>query len=143
MYRLLSQGLRFIWPYQPQAAIVLPKTSALYSLSDEFMLRVSNIRSFAMPADFFERYPEFRGEAPQLEPSPIFYTPKDIDHIETLYWKLLRDKARRGEDEPAAPYSQQFNFVPSTTNRTTISRRSPPRLAIRKLLNPSSPIPDS
>lgn len=137
VYELLSQGLRFVWPYQPQDAILLSEDAVQFSLSDEFILRVNNIRSFAMPADFLDKYQEFRGGAPQLEPSPTFYTPTEADRLEILYWKLVREKFHRNQDTPDEPYHQHFIIEVNDNTRAVTERRQKPVLAIQNLLNPS------
>lgn len=137
VYLLVTHGLRFIWPYETQSAITMSESTSRISLTDEFLLRVNNLRSFTMTADFLERYPEFRGEAPQLEPSPTFYRPGDVDHLERLYWELLRKQGRHNQDVPIESYHQDFFIQARNNTSAAAERRSKPILAITNLLNPS------
>lgn len=142
MHHLVTQGLRFIWPYDQESAITMSERTARFRLTDEFLLRINNIRSFTMTADLLEKYPEFRGEAPQLEPSPTFYTPGDVDRLENLYWRLLRKKIRRGRDESDEPYRQDFLIQASENAHTAAERRPKPIVAIQNLLNPNESTDD-
>lgn len=64
------------------------------SFSHEFDMRVGNIRSLTLTRDFLDKYPEFRGEAPQLEPSLTLHSISTVDIIEKEYWKNLRQERK-------------------------------------------------
>lgn len=139
-YSYLRQGLRFIWPCQASSAITTSESTGLLCLSQEFALRVSNIRSYVLTADFLAKYPELVGEAPQLEPSPNFYTPNDVNFIESLYWRLLKEKSRAGEKDTGILHCNRSS--PFENSETAISVRGPrtqTALALQDLLNPGSP----
>ncbi|MBA7491295.1 hypothetical protein ES702_01840 [subsurface metagenome] len=94
-----------------------------------------------MPADFLLKYPEFRGEAPQLEPSPTFCTSQDVDKLEIIYWRLMREKFRRGQDDSEVSYCQYFTLPIDGDDQASTRRRLKPRLAIKDLLNSPVTVP--
>lgn len=85
-------GFRFLWPFQPEAAFVWDQSKFMLQASPEFLLRVRSLRSFTLTKDFLDRYPDFRGEAPQLEPSATIHQPSLTDTMERSYWAALRRK---------------------------------------------------
>lgn len=91
----MIEGFRFVWPYSPQEAFFWDETQSMLQASPEFILRVQNIRSYTMAHDFLEEFPEFRGEAPQLEPSATLHEPSIQHLLEDIYWTTLRRRDRR------------------------------------------------
>lgn len=103
---ILCQGLRFVWPYNALSAVAISPTNGLLCFTDEFLLRSNNLRSFAISSDFLSKYPEFHGDAQQLEPSPTSYLPDGgARHLETLYWRTLRERIRNDRllENPKVP----------------------------------------
>lgn len=60
-----------------------------------------------MAADFLCIYPEFRGDSPQLEPSPTYHRPESAEFLEALYWRILRERARERLTNPGAATPEQ------------------------------------
>lgn len=85
-------GFRFVWPFQAEAAYIWDESKHMLQASPEFFLRVRSLRSFTMAKDFIDRYPDLRGEVPQLEPSATAYQPSLTDTLEWSYWVALRRK---------------------------------------------------
>lgn len=142
MHGVTRQGLRFIWPYQASSTITVSRSTGLLCLTDEFILRVGNIRSHVLTTDFLAKYPEFEGEAPRLEPSPTFHTPGNVNYLEALYWKLLKEKPR--DKSYGRALRRNRSSSPSNDSDSTVSTsENSPRIAptLQNLLNPSSPGP--
>lgn len=131
---ITAQGARFVWPYPALSAITLSEETGCYQMTDEFILRVTNLRSYALTANFLNSYPQFRGDAPQLEPSPTYYSPNDINNLEALYWKVLREKVqsqrnRKKKVSKAVPRlilpSTSSENVDNVAGRLILIRRHP------------------
>lgn len=88
--RQVGRGIRFIWPFGIEHAFTRSENRMVCSFSHEFDIRVGNIRSLTLSKDFLDQYPEFRGEAPQLEPSLTLHSMSIVELIEQEYWKNLR-----------------------------------------------------
>lgn len=108
---LSTKGLRFVWPYSASSAVTISSTTGLLCLSDEFLLRANNLRSFTMASDFFYIYPEFRGDTPQFEPSPTYHRPESLEYLEGLYWSILRERARERLTQSDAVPPEQTSEV--------------------------------
>lgn len=91
----LSDASRFIWPFQVTSAIMTDFVDGRQRFSDEFTMRITNIRCLTLSKDFLDKYPEFRGEAPQLEPSLSLTNPQTCDVLEELYWNTRRASRTR------------------------------------------------
>lgn len=88
------KATRFIWPFDIDHAFTMSEDRTVCSFSHEFDMRVGNIRSLTLTRDFLDKYPEFRGEAPQLEPSLTLHSISTVDIIEKEYWKNLRQERK-------------------------------------------------
>lgn len=120
---ITSQGVRFVWPYNALSAISASPGTDLLCFTDEFLLRANNLRSYAITADFLNKFPEFRGDTPQLEPSPTFYAPESAEYLEALYWQILRERARRARSLEGTPVSRAGSdeALDSTPEQSTTS----------------------
>lgn len=107
-------GVQFIWPYSFEDAYV--KHEGGLRMSDEFVMRLANLRSYATTKHFLDLYPDFRGEMPQLEPSPTLYTPLMTNRLEELYWRKVRERRkqrlrRRSERETVSPEEPAQDYM--------------------------------
>lgn len=110
-YRALLRGIRFVWPLYLADAVEERKDIPGYRFSAEMSMRVRNIRSFALTKDFLDVWQEFRGEAPQLEPSLTLYRCRNssswdtMHRLEELYWQQMRQRHQSHflPDQPAPP----------------------------------------
>lgn len=89
--RVASEGIRFIWPYSYTEIVSMDQQTSQCRFSDEFLMRVYNLRSYCLTKDFLDEYPELRGDAAQLEPSLTMCQVSDMNVWETLFWAQLRD----------------------------------------------------
>lgn len=82
-----------------------------------------------MAADFLCIYPEFRGDSPQLEPSPTYHRPESLEYLEALYWRILRERAReRLMHSGTIPPEQTSDVLSETQNKDlihSISKKRP------------------
>lgn len=65
-------------------------SGAMCRFTPEFMLRVTNLRSWTLTKQFIDLNPELRGLAPQLEPSATTRKLSSRAELEALYWQMLR-----------------------------------------------------
>lgn len=98
LLELMSDGARFIWPCSYAEIVIMHQETGRYEFSDEFSMRLSNLRSFALTKDFLDRHPELRGDAAQLEPSVTTYQLSEANIAETIFWAKLRE-ARHKKNE--------------------------------------------
>lgn len=91
-HALIVHGARFIWPYDVDTAAYWDRSTQNWHLTRELLMRARNLRSFTLTRDFLERFPMFRGTAPQLEASVTLMRPNDTTYLEALYWYLVRER---------------------------------------------------
>lgn len=94
-FQEVSDSVRFIWPYLYSEIANTHQVSGRYEFSDEFTMRVWNLRSYCLTKDFLDRYPELRGDAPQLEPSVTTYQISETNIGETMFWAKMREARNR------------------------------------------------
>lgn len=92
---VMSDGIRFIWPGSYAEIATIDQVTGQYGFSDEFMMRLSNLRSFALTKDFLDRHPQLRGDASQLEPSVTTYRLSETTIAETIFWTKMREARRK------------------------------------------------
>lgn len=95
LLNLMSDGVRFIWPGSYAEIATKHEDTGQYRFSEEFLMRVSNLRSFALTKDFLDRHPELRGDASQLEPSVTTYQLSETTIAETIFWAKMREARRK------------------------------------------------
>ncbi|OAP60914.1 hypothetical protein AYL99_05916 [Fonsecaea erecta] len=61
---------RFLWPYDFQDAFRSSSLTGLRHLSPRFLASMQDIRCWTMNSDFFQRWPDFRGDVPVSNPRP-------------------------------------------------------------------------
>lgn len=88
----LLSSTRFIWPFSVLDAIDSGTEHAERYFQEEFLIRAENLRSHTLVKDFLDRYPEFRGEIPQFEPSLTLHCLEDQERLEKLFWMMVRQK---------------------------------------------------
>ena len=69
----------------------MPSQTGAVRFSDELHMRARSLHSLTLTKDFFIHYPEFRGEAPQLEPSLTLGPLAQYCDLELLYWNKLQE----------------------------------------------------
>jgi hypothetical protein len=93
MTDFLRDGARFVWPSEQNAAYSTSTTSGtMCRFTPEFMLRVSNLRSWTLTKEYLDSHPELRGLAAQFEPSVTTRKVSSRGELELLYWRMLRRK---------------------------------------------------
>ncbi|KAK2734498.1 hypothetical protein FQN57_001662 [Myotisia sp. PD_48] len=66
----LRSHFRFLWPHSPQDSYIWDSSRGGYSLSEELLRRISDIRCWTVHSDFFEQFPELRGDIPAFSSIP-------------------------------------------------------------------------
>ncbi|OQV10423.1 hypothetical protein CLAIMM_14424 [Cladophialophora immunda] len=61
---------RFLWPYDFKEAFKLNVQTGLCHLSPRFLASMHDIRCWTMNSDFFQSWPDFRGDVPVSNPEP-------------------------------------------------------------------------
>lgn len=97
LQKIMLHGIRFVWPYSYVDLVIHQTHNDTSRFSEEFKMRVENLRSFTVAKDFLDMHPEFRGEMPQLEPSLTAYRLAQDQNVNRTYWAQLRRK-RQGKN---------------------------------------------
>lgn len=119
--RQMFKATRFIWPFAAADAIQANGHDGSFSFSPEFLLRISNIRSFPVAKGFLDAYPEFRGEIPQFEPSATWYRPEEQRRWEAVFWAKLRQERHVSKKKGNAARLSQSNQVSWNSAKRAIS----------------------
>lgn len=120
LLNVMSDGVRFIWPGSYAEIVTKDEETGQYGFSDEFSMRVSNLRSYALTKDFLDRHPELRGDASQLEPSVTTYQLSETTIAETIFWAKLREARQKklgmDTDQVEASVEEQPEITSSPDN---------------------------